>query len=142
VAEIRQFHVATNRRGRLPKVCAFNQIESPEVFGCGAGTQHLFIDSAGEVCPCDFTPLSFGQVTQAPLAAIWDRMNDAMGNPRRHCFIQKHHSLIAQSSRTGYPLPLEQSQQVCAIAGKEPLPDYFALVTGTSKSQGDAPPSP
>ena len=132
IAKLRRFHIEKNRRGRGPKVCAFNQIESPQFFGCGGGTQHLYIDSAGEVCPCDFTPLSFGNVTREPLPVIWERMNDSMGNPRRDCFIQKHHRLISQHAAGGYPLPPELSQQICAQAGKEPLPDYFALITGQS----------
>lgn len=133
IKELRDFHVRTNRKGRLPKVCAFNQIESPEIFGCGAGTQHFFIDSAGEVCPCDFTPLSFGNVTEKSLLSIWNTMNDAMVNPRRHCFIQKHHRLISKYAEKGYPLPPEISKEVCAEAGTEPFPDYFALVTGRKK---------
>jgi MoaA/NifB/PqqE/SkfB family radical SAM enzyme len=132
IAVLRAFHIETNRRGCGPKVCAFNQVESPEFFGCGAGTQHLFIDPAGEVCPCDFTPLSFGNVTTTSLADIWRRMNLAMGdNPRRHCFIQRHHRLVAESADgQGFPLPPACSEAVCRAAGREPLPDYFALVTG------------
>jgi MoaA/NifB/PqqE/SkfB family radical SAM enzyme len=134
VQELRRFHVDTNRRGRLPKVCAFNQVESPDVFGCGGGTQHLYIDSAGEVCPCDFTPLSFGNVTEAPLEDIWARMNRAMGDyPRAHCFIQKHHRLIQEHAASGsssFPLSPEESEEVCAEAGPDELPGFFRLVTG------------
>lgn len=130
VATLRRFHVATNRRGRRPKVCAFNQIESPELFGCGAGTQHLFIDSAGNVCPCDFTPMSFGNATTEPLADAWDRMSDAFHNPRRHCFLQCHHALIDRHAGGCYPTPPETSARICAEAGREDLPDYFQLVAG------------
>ncbi len=131
IRDLRRFHVETNRLGRLPKVCAFNQVESPELFGCGGGTQHLYIDPAGHVCPCDFTPMSFGNVRKQELKDIWRRMNRAMGDaPRRHCFIQKHHKLIASFAEKGYPLEPEQSEQVCRQAGSEPMPDYIALVTG------------
>jgi MoaA/NifB/PqqE/SkfB family radical SAM enzyme len=128
IAAIRQFHVQTNRQRLRPKICAFNQIESPELFGCGAGTQHLFIDAAGEVCPCDFTAMSFGNAAREPLEAVWSRMSGAMGNPRRHCFIQAHHRLLLKHG--GFPLPPEKSCLVCAEAGREPLPDYFQLVAG------------
>ncbi len=138
VEELRRFHVETNRKGAKPKVCAFNQVESPEFFGCGAGTQHLFIDSAAEVCPCDFTPLSFGNATQAPLAEIWNRMNDAMGNPRRHCFIQKHHQLVAGHNSGPSPAPCGVSEEVCACAGREPLPEFFRFVS-SGGSPGPAP---
>jgi len=128
IAAIRQFHVQANRKQLRPKVCAFNQIESPELFGCGAGTQHLFIDATGEVCPCDFTAMSFGNAASQPLDVIWSRMSEAMGNPRRHCFIQAHHRLLLKHG--GFPLPPDKSCLVCAEAGREPLPDYFQLVAG------------
>ncbi len=130
IDRLRKFHVAVNRKGRLPKVCAFNHIESPEIFGCGAGTQHMFVDSAGEVCPCDFTPMSFGNAVREPMNMIWDRMNDAMGNPRRHCFIQKHYRLLSEHAESGYPLPPHVSEEVCGVAGHGRLPDFFELVSG------------
>jgi MoaA/NifB/PqqE/SkfB family radical SAM enzyme len=131
--KIRQFHVETNHKGRLPKVCAFNQIESPEIFGCGGGTQHLFIDSAGEMCPCDFTPMSFGNVTRESVEAVWNRMSTAMVQPRRHCFIQKHYKTINKYANGSFPLTPEQSLAVCRETGTEPMPDYFAMVTGSSE---------
>lgn len=133
IEALRRFHVETNRRGLLPKICAFNQIESPEVFGCGAGTQHLFVQPDGTVCPCDFTPLGFGNAAREPLETIWRRMNVAMGdNPRRDCFIRKHHACVACHASAGYPLPPDLSAAVCREAGAEPLPAYFAMVTGQS----------
>lgn len=141
---LRRFHVETNRRRATPKVCAFNQVESPETFGCNAGTQHLYIDAGGHVCPCDFTPLSFGNLRETPLAEIWRRMNLAMGdNPRRDCFIQKHHALVAAAAAQGHPWPLppEVSEQICQAAGPDALPDWFALVLGSQK-QGQAAGTP
>lgn len=130
VDALRRFHIETNRGGRGPKVCAFNRIESPEVFGCGAGTQHLFIEPSGIVCPCDFTPLGFGSVRDTPLADLWRRMNLAMGdNPRTHCFIQRNRDRVRAHAAVGYPLPPDLSESICRAAGPEPLPAYFALVT-------------
>jgi len=130
IDELRRFHVENNRTGRGPKVCAFNHIESPEIFGCGAGTQHFFIEPSGTVCPCDFTPLGFGNVREFSLADLWRKMNVAMGdNPRTHCFIQRNRAAIRAHAAAGYPLPCELSEHICREAGKEPLPGYFALVT-------------
>jgi MoaA/NifB/PqqE/SkfB family radical SAM enzyme len=135
VKKLRDFHVNTNRRGRKPKICAFNHVESPEYFGCGGGTQHMFIDYNGQVCPCDFTPLSFGCIEQQPLAEIWQRMNDAMNNPRRNCFIRKNYHIIQKHyGATGVlPLPPEMSEKVCNEAGTEDFSDYFAMVTGRKR---------
>ena len=132
IRELRDFHVEINRRSRRPKVCAFNQIESPELFGCGGGTMHLYIDSAGQVCPCDFTPLSFGNLAAEPLAAIWERMTTALGEPRRECFLRSHADLIEHyADATGeYPLAPETSCALCREVGYGTLPDYFRLTTG------------
>jgi MoaA/NifB/PqqE/SkfB family radical SAM enzyme len=142
IAALRRFHVETNRAKRGPKVCAFNHVESPEIFGCGAGTQHLFIEPSGIVCPCDFTPLGFGNVRETPLADLWRRMNLAMGdNPRTHCFIQRHREAVQVHAAAGFPLPPDLSERICREAGPEPLPAYFALVTSNARTPkpGDAP---
>lgn len=135
---LRTFHTETNRLQKHPKVCAFNQIESPEIFGCGAGTQHLYIQPDGTVCPCDFTPLGFGSLRDEPLDKIWLRMNKAMGdNPRTHCFIQKHHRLVNQHAAEGFPLSVETSQKICDEVGAEPMPGYFAMVTGQPQENAE-----
>jgi len=135
VWELRWFHREKNRQlkkdanGQLPpKVCAFNEIESPELFGCAAGTRHLFIDSAGEVCPCDFTPLSFGNVTEESIDVIWDRMSTAMKRPRRHCLAQHQSALIREATRERTPAPLEVSLQTAAAFPDEELPDFVRWI--------------
>jgi MoaA/NifB/PqqE/SkfB family radical SAM enzyme len=130
VTELRQFHRDVNRRGRGPKVCAFPEIESPELFGCGAGTFHLFIDPSGNVCPCDFVPMSFGNVTSEPVASVVQRMGESMRQPRRHCFLQTNAAMIQlHAAKHGYPLPPEVSIQVAAKSPAEAMPDYFDLVS-------------
>ena len=129
VAELRQFHRDANRRGRGPKVCAFPEIESPELFGCGAGTFHLFIDPSGNVCPCDFVPLSFGNVADEPWRAsfvAWAKPCGSRGvivscrpTPR---------GLQLHAAEHGYPLPPTVSVQVAAESPAEALPDYFECV--------------
>lgn len=139
IEEIRRFHRGTNNRlkrdsqGRLPpKVCSFNEIESPELFGCAAGTRHLFIDPSGEVCPCDFTPLSFGNIVKEPIETIWDRMSTAMKHPRRHCLVQHQTELIHQAIREGTPAPPSISLQTAAAfaenSGDNELPDFVRWI--------------
>ncbi len=137
VREVRRYHRDTNQRlkpdsrGVLPpKVCAFNEIESPELFGCAAGTRHLFIDPAGEVCPCDFTPLSFGNIAEESIAEIWDRMSAAMKHPRRRCLIQHQTKLIHDAIKDRTPAPLEVSLATAAAFPEEDLPDFVRWMEG------------
>ena len=130
IAELRRFHREVNRRGRLPKVCAFNEIESPELFGCVAGTLHFYVDPTGEVCPCDFTPLSFGNVLSERLDVIWRRMSGALGLPRRYCFMKENVENVRRYAAThGVPLPAEISCQIAESSPFGPLPDYFKVAT-------------
>lgn len=139
IAEVRRFHRETNRhlrrdkQGRLPpKVCSFNEIESPELFGCAAGTRHLFIDPSGELCPCDFTPLSFGNIADEPIETIWDRISTAMRHPRRHCLIQHQTELIRQATQDTTPAPLPISLKTAEKFAQSPddeaLPDFVRWI--------------
>jgi MoaA/NifB/PqqE/SkfB family radical SAM enzyme len=120
-----QFHETHNRRPDGPAIAGFAYLESDEVFGCGAGFHHLFIDAAGHVCPCDLTPLSFGNVAEEPLAEIWRRMGATFGRPRRGCLMR---ALAEEIGKHAGPLPLDQaeSERMCAAcAPKGPLPEGY-----------------
>ena len=66
------------------------------------------------------------------LETIWRRMNDALGEPRRECFVRCHAKRIAERAReTGeYPLSPETSCSLCKEIGFGTLPDYFRIATG------------
>ncbi|MDO5581015.1 MAG: radical SAM protein [Planctomycetia bacterium] len=131
IAEIRKFHRDTNRKimgffsPKRTKVCSFNEIESPELFGCAGGTRHLFIDPGGNVCPCDFTPLSFGNAMKEPLEIIWKRMSGALKHPRRHCMVQNQRELIQLAARSEVPAPVHTSLQTVEQFPEEDLPDFL-----------------
>ena len=103
------FHVRVNRAGRLPAVACFAYLESAELFGCGAGYHHLFIDAAGEVCPCDLTPLSMGNALERPLAEIWAQMGELFARPRRGCLMRE------LAARIEGPLPVrpDAARELC-----------------------------
>ena len=54
-----------------PGVFAYDFFESEHYYGCGAGYNYMFIDSQGNVCPCDFTMMSFGNIMERSLTDIW-----------------------------------------------------------------------
>ncbi|RPI59091.1 MAG: hypothetical protein EHM48_09430, partial [Planctomycetaceae bacterium] len=105
------FHVCRNRRGSGPAVAGFAYLESEDMFGCGGGYHHLFIDAAGEVCPCDLTPLSMGNACLEPLAEIWARMAKHFALPRTRCLMSHIAGLLTQGEAT-LPLPREISERI------------------------------
>jgi len=52
--------------------------------GCPAGVEKIYISPYGDVMPCNFTHISFGNVAEEPLAAIWERMIRAEPFDRIH----------------------------------------------------------
>lgn len=123
--------LGVRRRGG-PVVASFAYLESAEMFGCGAGYHHLFIDAAGEACPCDLTPLSFGNVTLEPLADIWQRMGELFARPRHACLMGRIVPDLAQVLRDadspGLPVPREKSEKLCSCLGKGPLPECYRRI--------------
>jgi len=57
-----------------PFVITQAHINGPTGVGCYAGWCQFYMTAYGDVTPCDFTPLSFGNVRQTPLDAIWSGM--------------------------------------------------------------------
>lgn len=56
--------------------------EAPENLGCMmAGLSHLYIDSLGNVEPCVFLPVSFGNIRHEPFTPIYARMRRAVPRP-------------------------------------------------------------
>ncbi|MBM4142848.1 MAG: radical SAM protein [Lentisphaerae bacterium] len=133
---LRQVHRRTNRGGKLPKVEAFAEIEHGDSYGCGAGFQHLYIDAGGNVCPCDFVPVSFGNVRDEPLAAIWERMNRAFARPRRNCFLIEHAAELREAFRGRLPIPYEDVARRIDFAYRGELPGFYRKIGYRQATEG------
>jgi MoaA/NifB/PqqE/SkfB family radical SAM enzyme len=57
---------SSNSRQSLIKMAA--------LYGCFAANMQFAMTAYGDIMPCGFTPLSFGNVREEPLRNIWDRM--------------------------------------------------------------------
>ena len=110
----------------LPILSCFRYLESPQAFGCGAGISHLYIDGSGEVCPCNFVPLSFGNIADEPLVRILDRMGCHFCKPRTQCIGQV---LSKHIHAKRMPLGPEASAEICRehLPAVHPLPRYFQI---------------
>jgi MoaA/NifB/PqqE/SkfB family radical SAM enzyme len=110
-----ELHLLKNTRKRLnnkrsgPIVTTLAEYESEDFMGCNTGYQTLFIDSSGEVCPCDFTPLSFGNIKKTPLTEIWKQMEEYFPRPRADCLMREISSKI---NADVFPLPPDASKKM------------------------------
>jgi MoaA/NifB/PqqE/SkfB family radical SAM enzyme len=74
VSRLEKFQKAMNSKPEGPRITAFPYFMGPDLFGCFAGRRWMHVASDGEVMPCAYTPLSFGNIYEEPLEAIWKRM--------------------------------------------------------------------
>jgi MoaA/NifB/PqqE/SkfB family radical SAM enzyme len=84
-AAAKAFFEATHRSRRLrgyPAVYFPAHMEAPENLGCMmGGLSHLHIDSLGNVEPCVFLPVSFGNISDTSFTDIYRRMREAVPRP-------------------------------------------------------------
>jgi MoaA/NifB/PqqE/SkfB family radical SAM enzyme len=74
VSRLENFQKEMNRKPDGPRVTAFPYFMGPDQFGCFAGRRWIHVTSGGDVLPCAYTPISFGNIREEPLADIWKRM--------------------------------------------------------------------
>jgi len=125
LAWVRQFHIHKNLRMNGPVVSSTALIESPQMFGCTAGYHHCYIDAAGNVCPCDLTPLSFGNLTKTSLQDIWEEMGRLFPQPRSRCLMSQ---IAASIDKDNLPLSSEESHHLIPDSKGEPLPYLYRLL--------------
>ena len=77
-AQIREYSEAIFRDGVKPPLSSQSWQNSVEGYlsgiGCLAANIQFYASAYGDIAPCDFTPLSFGNVREEALAEIWQKM--------------------------------------------------------------------
>ncbi len=122
---LKRLHVASNSDRKSVKVSSFAFIEDVSRYGCGAGFQHFYIDVLGNVQPCDFTPVSFGNVRREPLRQALDRMQKAFSRPRGTCFMLENGDRLAGCSCAETPIPCEEAAKVVDFGNAGELPAFY-----------------
>jgi MoaA/NifB/PqqE/SkfB family radical SAM enzyme len=109
-------------------VVAQSIVNSPIGAGCFGAYSEFYMTAYGDINPCDFNPISFGNVRDLPIQAIWHRM---VSHPD---FCQRHLTcrMQTQSYRSRYidilpddfklPVPIEEVEAIRAENEKAKLP--------------------
>ena len=122
-ARLYRIQFAANRAvDDFPKVSSFPYTEGPGKFGCGAGVLHSYISSTGDLWPCDFVPLLFGNVLKEGLKEVYGRMIRAAGIPRRYCLAR---TIAERIKDKQLPLCREESIELCRACRSRSYPRFF-----------------
>lgn len=96
-----------NREGKIV-INYLGHFEGKEHFGCNAGHKMVYIDAFGEVSPCVFTPMSFGNVREWDLETIFLEMKRYFPS-QGTCFINKNYKLFQDFQVEEAPLGVTDS---------------------------------
>lgn len=88
--------------------------------GCLAGNIQYYVSAYGDVAPCDFTPISFGNIRNEPLKNIWVRIVDhpAFKHRSHYCRMQN------PKFRQYYIDPIPDDAKLPYSISKLPRVDY------------------
>jgi MoaA/NifB/PqqE/SkfB family radical SAM enzyme len=67
--------------------------EGKECFGCNAGNKMVYVDTFGEVSPCVFVPMSFGNVHERSVSSIFAEMTGSFPSDSK-CFVNKNYRVF------------------------------------------------
>ncbi|MCL2147284.1 MAG: radical SAM protein [Synergistaceae bacterium] len=118
-----------------PAICAQIIEEQPDVFGCTAGgTDRFYINAKGDVQPCEFLNISFGNIADEEFEVIYDRMRKCFETPGE-CILCEHSArkiaaLYKQHNLNSLPLPPELSKQVYSGWDRGNATDLYVTVSG------------
>ncbi|MBN2384830.1 radical SAM protein [bacterium] len=128
-----ELHKKANHSRRFPRLVSLSFVESRHRLGCQAGYTRFYITSGGEMTPCDFTPLSFGNVCRERVRDIIARMHSSFKLPGKDCFYRQNYARIADEGREELPLPAEVSNRICQQLDRCSGPLFYQKLTVTSE---------
>ncbi|NLD48687.1 MAG: radical SAM protein [Clostridiaceae bacterium] len=100
-----------------PSISAQAIEEDKTMFGCTAGgTDRFYINAKGDVQPCEFVNISFGNIGAEPFDEIYQRMRSCFEVPGECWLCEKYSKEILKLYRDNnlkaLPLPPELSKQI------------------------------
>jgi len=95
----------------LPKVTSFPEFESEARFGCAAGVQHIYVNTKGDLYPCNFLPLALGNLLREEPQVVWGRLRRYFPFARKGCFLLEHRGELRAHWKGLLPFPWEQTDE-------------------------------
>jgi MoaA/NifB/PqqE/SkfB family radical SAM enzyme len=126
--------VQDRRNGRVGMTVNYlGHFEDGRHFGCSAGNKMIYVDAFGEVSPCVFIPMTFGNVNGEPVREIYRRMGERFPTERA-CFINRNFRTVGKYAKTGAPAGVEDSMKLLGEIQFGPRAEFFRLKSGRTRS--------
>ncbi len=127
---------------KYPFVAAQIHDERSDLFGCTAGgTDRFYINAKGDVQPCEFLNISYGNIQNEAFEAIYARMRESFDIPGDH-WLCEHcaediHRLYKEGGARALPLDPETSAKVIEGWDRGNVPDFYAYADVKHRKQED-----
>jgi MoaA/NifB/PqqE/SkfB family radical SAM enzyme len=116
---------AYNKKGPL----TFNYLghfEHGAHFGCNAGVKMVYVDAFGEMSPCVFTPMTFGNVRDRPAASLYADMSRSFRCGSK-CFVNRNYGLFKKYFTGVSPVPADDARKIAEEASASGIPEFYRL---------------
>ena len=119
ITYVKQAYYRYNKKPHFPALPAQAEEEDVKRFGCTAGgVDRFYIGASGEVQPCEFLNISFGNLTQEPFEVIFKRMRASFPTPFVEWACEKRapqiYAFMQQHNITQTPVPYEYTRELVA----------------------------
>jgi MoaA/NifB/PqqE/SkfB family radical SAM enzyme len=118
-----------NRDGKIT-VNYLGHFEGREHFGCNAGNKMIYVDAFGDVSPCVFIPMNFGNVRETSILSIMQEMRRRFPTEDT-CFINKNYQLLSHYGGRGLPIDTRDSLRMLDDVTFGPLSEFNRLYHGS-----------
>ncbi len=115
-----------NKRGGMT-VNYLGHFEDARHFGCTAGHKMIYVDPFGDVSPCVFVPMTFGNVNRSSIRDIYAALVERFPT-ENECFINKQYPALQKHYRGDYPISNEESIKIMDEISHTPRARFFQLL--------------
>ena len=113
IAKRSQLRYNSSGSRRSPVLTAQVYEESPEMLGCCCGgIDRFYVGASGEVQPCEFVNISFGNLREVSFETAYARMRKVFAVPCEEWTCQTHADEIAAVVRERLPLPWTETERL------------------------------
>ncbi|PKM86502.1 MAG: radical SAM protein [Firmicutes bacterium HGW-Firmicutes-12] len=114
-----------NKEGKIT-VNYLGHFEGGEHFGCNAGNKMIYLDAFGEVSPCVFTPMTFGNIRDKQVQTLFSEMKEYFPS-ESCCFINKNYELVKKYYKGQSPISKEDTMKMMKEVRFGPLSVFSRL---------------
>lgn len=108
------------KNNNYPRLSTMSFLERGEYAGCQAGFSFCYVNTSGDVFPCDFVPLSFGNIYTDSVEEIFKRFKEILKSPSRNCLARELQKYSNKELKK--PANIDETKQILKnyLPGKPP----------------------